>query len=71
MSSCVAKTLQGQFLKETGRDFFEWQRILLSVQHETQATALAFLQQQGLPKNKAEFILLSTISGMEFLLAGE
>jgi hypothetical protein len=63
---CAANTLQGQFLKETGRDFFEWQRLLLSVQHETQTDALVFIQQQGLPKSRAEFLLLSTVSRMEF-----
>ena len=63
---CAANTIQGQFLKETGRDFIEWQRILLSVPHETQTAAIAFMQLQGLPKAKAEFLLLATASRMNF-----
>jgi hypothetical protein len=63
---CAANSLQGQFLKETGRDFFEWQRILLSIQHETQTAAIAFMQVQGLTKAKAEFLLLATASAINF-----
>jgi hypothetical protein len=70
-SSCIAKTLQAQFLKETGRDFYEWQRLLLSVQHQSQSAALVFIQQHGLPKSRAEFLLMSTVSRMEFLAAAK
>jgi hypothetical protein len=68
---CAVKNIQAEFLKETGRNFSEWQQLLLSVQHETAAAALAFIQQQGLPKTRAEFLLMSSVSKMEFSAAGK
>ena len=63
---CATKTLQAEYLKETGRGFREWQGLLLSVQHPSKTAALVFIQQHGLSKAKAEFLLGSVESFMEF-----
>lgn len=65
-ATCAANSLQGEFIKETGRNFLEWQYLLLSVPHESKNAAIKFLMLQGLSKNKSEFLVLSTASRLTF-----
>lgn len=65
-ASCSMITIRAQFLKETGRDFHEWQSMLLSMKHENQVSAIGFLMMHGLSKSKAEFLVSVNASRIIF-----
>lgn len=65
-SACMVRNSQAEYLKETGIDFFEWQRVLLSSEHENEDAALDYLIRRGLSRSRAAFILWTSSSLLHF-----
>ena len=68
MSALFAvRTIIGCFEKETGKDFYEWRRILLEKNHNNdRAAARAYIIEKGLSEGYANFLIWTSSEHLKY-----